>query len=103
MGVVGRAARHLGVGQQYVEFEQGVMHQAVAKRRRLDSNTGRRTCNRDRLELRHDRRHDAVRQACIDERLVRREAFDVENFEAVSLHRHQHIGSSRRATASASG
>jgi hypothetical protein len=75
MLVVGGAADDASVARQHVQLDGGVVHEAVAERRRLDAHARDRAAGRDRLELRHHGRDVAVRERGVGERLVRHHAF----------------------------
>ena len=79
--VVGAGGDDLAPGQQHLELEQRVVHEAVAERGRLDAHAGGRAADRDRLQLRHDGGHRAGGERRVDERLVGREPLDVDPAE----------------------
>ena len=72
--VAGRGGHDPAVAGQHVELEDGLVRAAVAPRRALDAEPGDRAAERDRAQLRHAERHEAVRQRRRDEVLVRRHA-----------------------------
>jgi len=91
MLVVGGAGDDAAVAEQDFDLEHAVVHQAVAMRGRLDADAGDRAAEGDGLQLRHHRRHHAVREAFRYQRLVgdhtfgRHMAFlDQENFIEVA-------------------
>jgi hypothetical protein len=59
MLVVARAGDDASIAGENIHRDNGVVHEAVAKRRRLDPDTRDGSAERDGLELRHDRGHRA--------------------------------------------
>ncbi len=76
--VVWRAGNDFAGGQQHVELEHRVVHQAVPERCGLDADAGHRPADGDGLQLRHHRRHHPQRQRRCHERLVGRQPLDVD-------------------------
>ncbi len=70
--VVGPSDHGPSIPHEHLHLEHRLMRQPVAERRGLDAQPGHGAAERDRLELRHDERHQPVRQRGIDEALVRR-------------------------------
>ncbi len=68
--VVRRAADDLPVGSQHLERMHRIVDESMPERRRLDSDAGDGAAEGDRLELRHDRRHGALRERRVGESLV---------------------------------
>ena len=60
MRVVARAGEDPPVAGEHFERGDGVVDEAVPERRRFDAHTGKRTAERDRLQLRHDLRHEVL-------------------------------------------
>jgi hypothetical protein len=57
--ILGRAGKHPAVPGEDVHLEQRFVHEPMPERRRFDPDPGRGAAERDRLELRDDRRHHA--------------------------------------------
>ena len=66
------------IAEQHVELEHRVVHQAVAMRRGFDADAGYRAAERDGLQLRHHRGHQAVHQAFARQVLVADHALGVD-------------------------
>ena len=72
------AGDYAPIAEQHLELEHGVVHEAVAVRGRLDADARDGAAERDGLQLRHDRGHDAVREAVARQVLVRDHALGVD-------------------------
>ena len=72
MRVVGATQEHPAIAGQHVKLEQRFVHEPVLERRGFDADTGGRAPESDRLQLRHDGRHDARCERLLDDRLVGR-------------------------------
>ncbi len=86
MLVVRAAGDDAAVAEQDIELERGVVHQAVAVRGRFDADAGERAAERDGLQLRHHRGHDAVHEAFAHQVLVRDHALGVDPARADAQH-----------------
>jgi hypothetical protein len=89
MLVVRRAVDDASVAEQHFELERAVVHQPVAVRGGLDADARHRAAQRDGLQLRHHRGHDALREARLHQVLVGDHAFRIEGARS-RVHR-QHV------------
>ena len=76
--VVGARRDDAAARQQHVGFAQTVVHEAVAKARRLDADADGGAADRDVLELGSHERQETALEAVADDRLVGRETLDVD-------------------------
>ena len=65
--VLRRASENAAIARHHVDCGDVVVHEPMAERRGLDAHAGHRAAQRDRLELRHDRGHHAVRERRVGE------------------------------------
>ncbi len=76
MGVPGGGRDHAAVAGEDLHLGHRLVRHSAAQRAGLDAQAGDRAAERDRLQLRHDQRHQAVPQGGVGEVLVGRHAAD---------------------------
>ena len=96
----GRVRDDLAGAGEDVHLEHRLVRQPVAEAGRLDAEPGHRAAERDRAQLRHDERDQAVRQRRVDEVLVGAHALHVGGPRRRRRPRSRRRGRTRRARAS---